>query len=212
MGDRYIAVRWPIKYKQLIMPVRIMTGILLTITWLLGLIIALVPIFNPRIRYAFAVARMIIGVPNDTLVSYKEQIADGSVTLYACVIIIPLVIVWCVNGLTIWEIVGEQCCNCLHRRTKVTSRRPSAFGHEKDQNKSQTFEMRIAKTFLSMTTAFTVALVPIGIATLWLPLAERSGQIDPTSDKYDPSHTVAWSSFDFVAGLFLLCNSFHNCI
>ena len=68
------------------------------------------------------------------------------------VVLIPLIVVWLVNGMTIWEIVGDDCCNVLHRRNKVPSRRPSAFGHEKKKNQSQTFEMRIAKTFLAMTT------------------------------------------------------------
>jgi hypothetical protein len=37
------------------------------------------------------------------------------------------------------------------KENRVESRRPSAFGHEKKQNQHQTFEMRIAKTFLAMT-------------------------------------------------------------
>ena len=57
------------------------------------------------------------------------------------------------NGMTIWEIIGDQCCNFIRcKKAPVESRRPSAFGHEKKKNQSQTFEMRIAKTFLAMTT------------------------------------------------------------
>ena len=62
--DRYLAVRWPIKYKQNVMPVRIMTGILLSITWVVGIMIALIPVMSPQMRYALGMAWMVMGVPD----------------------------------------------------------------------------------------------------------------------------------------------------
>lgn len=158
--DRYLAVRWPIKYKQFVIPVRVMTTILLLLSWCIGVVVGLAPIWKANVRYAFGPAWMVLGVPNDRNATdeFESSRAPSStggqsaIALYLTAVSIPLIIVWCVNGMTIWEIAGDECCNCLRRRKKLQSRRPSAFGHEKKKNQSQTFEMRIAKTFLSMTT------------------------------------------------------------
>ena len=115
----------------------------------------------------------------------ENMIIENQNTAYAfyiCLAGIPLLIVWAVNGLTIWEIIGEynrfrlkngsnigiiwilDCCSKCNRHHE--SRRPSAFGHEKSTN--QTFEMRIAKTFLAMTSGNFHSLAPPIVANQWV--------------------------------------------
>ena len=114
----------------------------------------------------------------------ENMIIENQNTAYAfyiCLAGIPLLIVWAVNGLTIWEIIGKylsqilsledlgiiwilDCCSKCNRHHE--SRRPSAFGHEKSTN--QTFEMRIAKTFLAMTSGNFHSLAPPLTAGQWI--------------------------------------------
>ena len=102
--------------------------------------------------------------------------------------------------------------------------RPSAFGQERD--KKQSFEMRIAKTFLSMTSVFTLALFP-SIITI-LASALTFDKTNPALPQYSMKVRLAKKqknitsltiqatktlvSFDFVGQFCVLANSFHNCI
>jgi len=103
-----------------------------------------------------------------------------------------------------WEIL--DCCTPC--RLDHISRRPSAFGQERD--KKQSFEMRIAKTFLSMTSAFTLALFPSIVSVVMSALT--FDQTYPPLPDYSMKLTKFLVSFDFVGAFCVLANSFHNCI
>ena len=77
--------------------------------------------------------------------------------------------------------------------TNTPNVRPSAFGQERD--KKQSFEMRIAKTFLSMTSAFTLALFPSIVSVVVSAL---------TLDQSSPPLPVY--SMKACINLFILCN------
>lgn len=90
-----------------------MTGVLLGITWIVGISVGLVPILKKNLRYAFGVAWMVLGVPHNPNDSQNEDAGSDSMMFYLGITVVPLVIVWFINGLTIWEIVGNQPCNCI---------------------------------------------------------------------------------------------------
>ena len=78
--DRFVAVRWPIEYKMRVTPIRRMTVALIAITWSAALLIALVPLITPKMRYALGLAWMVLAVP-DKLDDVDDNLGSQG---YAC--------------------------------------------------------------------------------------------------------------------------------
>ena len=149
------------KYKNSETGVKYLTIVFISIVWILGIFFAVTPWLKEGMRYVLGPSQLVIGVipgaPEDfPLTDIWTEI------FYASIIVAPLLVVWIVNSATIWEIIGDDCCAffrtlfcCEGRFCKTRppreSRRPSAFGHVSKKHQKQTFEIRIAKTFLSMT-------------------------------------------------------------
>ena len=68
--DRYLAVRFPIKYKQRTRAVKILTIIMLSLTWLSAICFSIAPIWAPTLKYGFiSGAIMVFVIPDDSQVN-----------------------------------------------------------------------------------------------------------------------------------------------
>ena len=68
--DRYLAVRFPIKYKQRTRAVKILTIIMLSLTWLSAICFSIAPMWAPTLKYGFiSGAIMVFVIPDDSQVS-----------------------------------------------------------------------------------------------------------------------------------------------
>lgn len=120
-------------------------------------------------------------------------------TLYIPALLLPLLIVWCVNILTLVEL--QQCCCGEQRDNGLPA--SSLLNRENNQ---------LAKTLIVMSLAFTLALLPAiimiiveGVYTPYLDLVNYQRSFHPTN------FTII-TSFHFLASIILLSNSFTNCI
>ena len=70
--DRYLAVRFPIKYKQRTRAVKILTIIMLSLTWLSAICFSVAPMWAPTLKYGFiSGAIMVFVIPDDSEVRFK---------------------------------------------------------------------------------------------------------------------------------------------
>ncbi|CAG5110623.1 Oidioi.mRNA.OKI2018_I69.chr2.g5006.t1.cds [Oikopleura dioica] len=201
--DRYLAVRFPMKYKNSETGVKVLTIVSISMVWILALFLAITPWLKGGMRYVLGPTQMVVGVIPGADENFPYTYVWTEI-FYAAIIATPLVVVWIVNSATIWEIIGDDCCAffrtlfcCDGRFCKTApreSRRPSAFGHVPKKHQKQTFEIRIAKTFLSMTAAFTLSLLPMGLVNLWFYLDPES--TNPHSLHFNPRLSAAREFFD----------------
>ncbi|CBY12125.1 unnamed protein product [Oikopleura dioica] len=204
--DRYLAVRFPMKYKNSETGVKILTVVFISIVWILGILFAITPWLKDGMRYVLGPSQLVIGIIPGSDEDFPLTDIWTEI-FYAAIIVAPLLVVWIVNSATIWEIIGDDCfaffrtlfcckgrfCNT---RAPRESRRPSAFGHVSKKHQKQSFEIRIAKTFLSMTAAFTLSLLPMGLVNLWFFLNPDS--TNPNSLHFNPRLSAAREFFDLL--------------
>ena len=70
--DRYLAVRFPIKYKQRTRAVKILTIIMLSLTWLSAICFSVAPMWAPTLKYGFiSGAIMVFVIPDDSEVRFQ---------------------------------------------------------------------------------------------------------------------------------------------
>lgn len=113
--DRYLAVKFPIKYKQRTRAVKIFTTVMLTMTWFSAILFSMVPLWSSNMQYGEVSGGLIVfAIPAEAGYDGYYDISEQLMVymFYICLAGVPLLIVWTVNSLTMWEIL--DCCTPCH--------------------------------------------------------------------------------------------------
>ena len=177
--DRLNAIRNPLNYNRVTAAKQakwLLTGI-----WILGFIIATLPLFTPGL-YPYSLIVGLIAATREEHALLEYLIGLG----------LPF--------LAVWISVIVICCAIKKQRR---------FARTLSQNSKSTFqkEQRVYKILFCMLSAFTLSLAPTIIAVF----AQGDRRIlEHQADVYDPDLAASWSSFELFAALLFMCNSLWN--
>ena len=178
--DRLQAVYRPLSYSK--DKAKRYAKIACVVLWSAAFLFSILPTFISTMRYVL-VASVLVSIGG-----------DRALILYMIAFVIPLLIMWIVNGAT------------LHfTRKHARARRHLTVDAKK---KTQSIEVRLAKTLFLMVGAFTASILPAAIVIL-------ASLFTPSLYYYFPRQLNAqgaavYSGFEFATVVILACNSIWN--
>lgn len=203
--DRLFAVFKPIKYRN--NRARKYANILVLGIWTLTLVICVHP---------FIIGNTFYGVVAGFLVMALSSSYVYIITLYVIIFLLPLLLSWSFSILTYMAAKKHASVRrrlTMNGRTNSRHRKPtsgsSGEAQCRDQNRgaADSTEKRLAKTLSIMIGFFTLSILPIVLCVLALLFGGLRAHQPKT---LNITGFVAYTTLEFVAVLFLVCNSLWN--
>lgn len=178
--DRLTAVYRPLSYRK--DKAKKLAKWLCGVIWSLAIFFGILPTFVPSLKY---------GLVGSVLVSSGGQ---GALILYVIAFLVPLILMWIVNAVTYHS-----------TRKHARVRRHITIDTKK---KTDSIEVRLARTLSIMVGVFTLSLLPAAVvilASLFTPAVYLS---NPSG--FNLENVVVYNTFEFATIIILVCNSLWN--
>ena len=178
--DRLSAVYRPLSYSK--DRAERLAKIFCAVLWCVGVFFAILPVLLNSLSYSLVASILVSSAGREALIVYVVAFA------------IPILIMWTVNAITFHS-----------TRKHARVRRHLTVDSKK---KSQSFEVRLARTLAIMAGVFTLSIVPAAVVILTSLFIPSIYLTNPRG--LDVPSTVAYGAIEFAAIIILACNSLWN--